>query len=187
MTPPYRSARLATAVLTALVLAGCTAGPDADPVARESAPPSTPPASSPSPAASASAEPSPAPAIDCDTVLSTDGAAKLAADGLTAREPRVGDPLALQMVEAGALACTWTKPQTDITLTLVRLPMTDADWGTWSPALADAGFVETNEPVPGAYTGPVDGSGLAPVVVVADGAMTFVTVPAFAGLIALSQ
>jgi hypothetical protein len=92
-------------------------------------------------------------------------------------------PLAAQLIEAGGLSCNWGKPQTDLVLTVAQL--SDVDFGVWEPALADAGFVETNDPVPGAYTGPVDpGAGISPVVVVNGDTMTFVSALSFAGWIA---
>ena len=121
-------------------------------------------------------------------MLTADAYAKLADDGLEPREPPAVDqlayyPIAAQMVEAGGLSCHWGKPQTDIGLTVTQL--SDADSAVWAPALADAGFVETNDPVPGAYTGPVDGgTGISPVVVVTGDNLTFVSAPTFAGWIA---
>lgn len=153
--------------------------------------PSTSPAASPSETSSAepTTEPSAAPAATCDTVFTPDAYAKLANDGVEPLEPPAADhlatfyPLAAQMVEAGGLSCHWGKPRTDIGLTVTQL--SDPDPAVWGPALADAGFVETNDPVPGAYTGQVDpGSGISPVVVVTGESMTFVSAPTFAGWIA---
>ena len=45
----------------------------------------------------------------------------------------------------------------------------------------EAGYTQTDDPVPGAWSGPIEaGSGLSPVVVVADGTITFVSAPTFA-------
>ncbi|MDQ0894357.1 hypothetical protein [Agromyces ramosus] len=122
-------------------------------------------------------------------MLTPDGYAKLTADGLEPLEPVAVDhlatyfPIAAQMVEAGGLACGWGKPQTDFGLSVTQLSA--ADPAVWEPALADAGFVESNDPVPGAYTGPVDaGSGRSPVVIVAGDTLTFVSAATFAGWIA---
>ena len=172
-------------LLVTLALAGCVATPTPTPPASES------PAVTPSPSASAepTTEPSAAPAATCDTVLTADAYAKLANDGLESREPPAVDhmatyyPFAAQLIEAGGLSCSWGKPQTDLVLTVTQLA--DADSGAWAAALADAGFVESNDPVTGAYTGPVDpGTGISPVVVVAGDSMTFVSAPTFAGWIA---
>ena len=140
----------------------------------------------PTPTPTPSASP---PAAACDAVFTPDAYAKLSNDGLEPLEPPAVDhmatfyPLAAQMVEAGGLSCHWGKPQTEIGLTVTQL--SDAHPAVWGSALADAGFVEANDPVPGAYTGPVDpGSGISPVVVVTGDTMTFVSAPTFAGWIA---
>jgi len=178
MTPRRLIAPPALLFVT-LALAGCVATAAATPTPSQS-PAATP---SPSPSAEPTTEPAAGPAATCDTVLTADAYAKLEADGLEPREPRIFDPLATQMAAAGGLSCMWVRPQTDIALTVAQL--NDADWGAWQPALADAGFVETNDPVAGAYTGHVEsGAGISPVVVVTDDTLTFVSVPAFAGWIA---
>jgi hypothetical protein len=178
MTPRRQIAPPALLFVT-LALVGCVATPAPTPTPSQS-PAATP---SPSPSAEPTTEPAAGPAATCETVLTADAYAKLDADGLEPRDPMMFDPLAMQMAEAGGLGCTWGKPQTDITLTVAQL--TDADWGVWEPALADAGFVETNDPVAGAYTGPVEsGAGISPVVVVTGDSMTFVSAPTFAGWIA---
>lgn len=176
-----RLSALPAVLLVTLALAGCVATPTPTPSPSES------PAASPSP--TATAEPSAAPAATCDTVFTADAYTRLASDGLEPREPHaVGGlagvyPLAAQLIEAGGLSCRWGKPQTDIALNVVQL--FDADFGIWQPALADAGFVETNDPVPGAYTGPVDpGAGISPVVVITEDTLTFVSAPTFASWIA---
>lgn len=121
-------------------------------------------------------------------MLTPDAYGKLAADGLDPIEPppvhHVGTyyPVVAQIIEAGGLACDWGRPQTDIRLTLAQL--SDADMHVWEAALTEGGFVETGDPVPGAYTGPVDsGSGISPVVVVAGDTLTFISAPTFAAWI----
>jgi len=175
-------------LILALALTGCTAAPVAAPPTSES------PAASPSPTASAepASEPSADSAVTCDTVLTPAAYTTFASDGLTPNEPDAAShvatfyPLAAQMVEAGGLACDWGRPQSDAGIMVVQL--SDVDLGVWEPALADAGFVETNDPVPGAYTGPVDpGTGISPVVVVDGDSVTFVSAPTFAGWIAPSS
>lgn len=185
---PRRSSALPVLLVATLALAGCVATPAPTPT-----PSASPPVSaSPTPSAEPTTEPSAAPAASCDTVFTPDAYAKLTADGLDPMElPPVDHlatyyPMAAQMIEAGGLSCRWGKPQTDIGLTVTQL--SDADSGVWEPALADAGFVETNDPVPGAYTGPVDpGSGISPIVVVTGDSLTFVSAPTFAGWIAPSS
>jgi hypothetical protein len=176
---PRRTSALPVLLVSTLALAGCVATPTPTPTPSASPPTSTLPTASTGP----TTEPSAAPAVTCDTVFTLDAYAKLANDGLEPRDPHMWDPLATQMVEAGGLACTWGRPQTDIGLTVTQL--SDIDPAVWASALADAGFIETNDPVAGAYTGTVDsGSGISPVVVVTGDSMTFVSVPTFAGWIA---
>ena len=163
------------------LLSGCTAADDP-------APPSTsiPTASS---ATSASPEPSPtpsaAPAATCDTVLAAEGYRKLADDGLELRPaPRAFDALAVRMVEAGGVACTWGKPNTDIALTVVQVGVAPLD-DAWTVALAETGYVLTDDPVAGAHSGPAEpGSGISPVAVLTDGTLTFVSAPTFATMLA---
>lgn len=172
-----RRALPAAAILLALGLAGCTGG---------GATPSDPPSPSPSPTASAAAtpdaSPSEAPAVGttCDDVLTPDAYAQLEADGLVPIEPEAFDPIAVRMADEGGLVCSWGKPQSDI---LLRVAQANVDSGesAWTDALTAAGYAQTDDPVPGAWTGPVEGgSGLSPVVVVAGGTVTFVSAPTFA-------
>jgi hypothetical protein len=94
-------------------------------------------------------------------------------------EPEAFDPVAVQMADEGGLVCSWGKPQTDI---LLRVAQADVDdEAAWADALSAAGYTQTDDPVPGAWRGPIEeGSGLSPVVVVADGTVTFVSAPTFA-------
>jgi hypothetical protein len=167
----FRSRSLPLVLVLGLALSGCTSQPT--PV----------PTTSPSPPAAPEAAEAPT-SVECTDILSADGNAKLAADGLEPREPRVVDPLAIRLVDAGGVACTWVKPQTDLILTAVQLPVPDSEWETWEAALADSGFVDSTGS--GAlYTGPVEGgSGMSPVVVVMGDRITFLNVPAFADLLA---
>lgn len=162
------------------LLTGCTAGaPDAKAVPSASEAPQT---------ASALPTPEPTPVAqptDCGAVLTEEAMTKLSTDGLEPIEPRLFDPLAVQMQEAGGLACSWGKPSTDLVLTVAQVKFDPADESAWLTALDEAGYVATDEPVPGAYTGPVEaGSGLSPVAVLADGTLTFVSAPVFAEWIA---
>ena len=162
------------------LLTGCTTGtPDAIAV--------------PSPSETAesnSAVPTPestpvAQAIDCEAVLTEEAMAKLSTDGLEPIEPNLFDPLAMQMQEAGGLACSWGKPSTDIVLTVVQVAFDPADESTWLTALEESDYVSTDEPVTGAFTGPVEaGSGLSPVAVLTVGTLTYVSAPTFAEWIA---
>ena len=166
-----------------ILLSGCTPTGDAGTVQT----------SSPTPSASSTPEPAPpptpdaAPAAACDTVLAPAGYQKLADDGLAPTAVGVGYPLVERMTEAGGLACAWGKPQTDIALTVVQVPIGSADEATWRSSLAELGYVESGEPVAGSFTGPVEpGSGVSAVAVLADGTLTFVSAPTFATMLAVS-
>lgn len=173
--------RIALPILVlAIALTGCTAepAPTPSPTQAETAAP-TPVETTTAP------EPSAAPAATCDDIFTAEAYDKLAADGLAPLEPGNDhtDFTAL-MVERGAVGCTWGKPQTDIMFWAAQLPVDDAEWAEWSTALADAGYTQTDSPVPGSFEGPENGSGIAPVVVHGDDVLTFVSVPEFAGWIA---
>ncbi|MEV1128845.1 hypothetical protein [Agromyces sp. NPDC049794] len=163
-----------TVLFAVVALAACTAAPGTTPA------PSAPSATMPSADATSEPEPSAAPAVTCDDVLTAETYTRFEADGIEPIDPPiVVDPFAQQLVEAGALTCTWGAPAAE-GLTVVRL--SDADSTEWEPMLADAGFVETNDPVPGAYTGPVDpGLGETPIVVVTGDTLTYADNPTVAG------
>lgn len=162
----------ASALMLALALTGCAADAPADTAA-----PTTPAAASPEP----TTEPTEQPAIgaSCEDVLAPEAYAKLEADGLEARNADPYDQIAQQIVDDGGIACSWVKPQTDIMLDLAHASGVDED--EWATALTDAGYTQTDDPVPAAWTGPAEpGTGVSPVVVLADGAITFVSAPTFA-------
>jgi hypothetical protein len=169
------------AALAIVLLSGCTSTGEAGE------------GPTPSPTASSTSTPEPAPTPDaapaatCDTVLAAEAYRRLADDGLAPTAVGVGYPLAERMTEAGALACAWGKPQTDVALTVVQVPLGSADEAAWRSSLAELGYVESGEPVAGSFTGPVDpGSGVSSVAVLADGTLTFVSAPTFATMLAVS-
>lgn len=163
---PRRMSTIPAVLFAALALTACATSPEATPS------PSAPPDTTPSSSATSEPQPSTEPAATCDTVLTAETYDMFEADGVEAIEPPiVVNQLAQQMVEAGGLACTWGRPAAE-GLTVVQ--SSDADWAVWESALADADFVETNDPVPGSYTGPVDpGSGVSPIVVVDGNTLTY--------------
>lgn len=169
------------AVLAIMLLAGCAQPGDVGETpspSRTTAPSST---SEPSPVPS----PDAAPAATCDTLLTDEAYQKLADDGLAPTGVGVGYPLVERMTEAGALACAWGKPQTDIALTVVQLPLGSADEAAWRSTLAELGYVESGQPVAGSFTGPVDpASGISSVAVLAGGTLTFVSAPTYATMLA---
>ena len=177
MTRIPTTAPLLVCGLSLLLLTGCVTG------AATSEP--TPTASS-APETSADSTPEPtATAITCDTVLTEPAYAELEADGLTPVDAQVFDPFAAQLVEAGATTCAWGRPQSDTGLTVVALAVTAADMGAWHTTLAETGYVLTDDPVPGAHTGPVEpGTGVPTVVVMGDDRITFLNTAAFAASVA---
>lgn len=166
----------ASAALTlSLGLAACATADD-DPA--DSAAPTTPAAASPEPTTGPATE-QPAIGTTCEDVLAPEAYAKLEADGLEPRDPGANDPIAQQIAAEGGLACTWVKPQTDNVLNLAHATGVDED--EWTTTLIEAGYTQTDDPVAGAWTGPVEpGTGVNPVVVLADGTITFVSAPHFA-------
>ncbi|GAA1794763.1 hypothetical protein [Agromyces lapidis] len=178
---------LIVAAASLLVVAGlsaCTAAGAPD----GSAEPTAAPTAAPTTSASATPTDSPAPtsvAVTCDTVLAPEAYAQLESDGLTPRDPIAHTEFMGAMLDAGALGCRWGKEATDLSLDVARLTVDDATWPEWEVALTAAGYTLTDDPVPGAYTGPVDpGTGLSPVVVKTDDAIVYVGAPVFAGWIA---
>lgn len=104
---------------------------------------------------------------------------------MTPREPGTHTAFMTSMTDAGGLACRWAKDQTDISLQVAQLHVNASDLPEWEAALAAAGYTRTDDPVPGAYTGPVEpGSGVSPVVVVSGTTLTYVSAPVFATWIA---
>jgi hypothetical protein len=166
----------ASAALTlSLGLAACAG----DGAPAESASPTTPAAASPETTTEPTMTEEPAIGASCEDVLAPEAYAKMEADGL---EPTVFtpfDPIAVRIAEEGGLACAWGKPQTDLVLSVAQIAASDES--AWSSALAEAGYTRTDDPVAGAYSGQPDaGNGISPVVIVADGTVTFVTLPDFA-------
>jgi hypothetical protein len=166
----------ASAALTlSLGLAACAG--DGEPA--ESASPTTPAAASPEPTTEPTTTEQPAIGTSCEDVLAPEAYAKMEADGL---EPTVFtpfDPIAVRIADEGGLTCAWGKPQTDNVLSVAQIAA--GDESAWSSALADAGYTRTDDPVAGAFSGQPDaGNGISPVVVLADGTITFVSAPTFA-------
>ena len=80
------------------------------------------------------------------------------------------------LLEAGALGCTWTKPQSDIALWVARLPETEAAWDTRRVELLAAGWTEGEDPLSGTLTAPADyDANYIPAMVHADGVTYFVS------------
>lgn len=176
-----RRALPAAVILLALGLSACAPGTPATDDASAT--------TSPEPSASAIAEPTPTPtptapagvAATCDTLLTPDAYAKIEADGLEPTSATPFDPLAVRITEEGGLICSWGRPQTDLILSVAQVSAGD-DETVWANALAEGGYSQTGNPVPGAYTGQPDAAmGATPTVIVADGTVTFVNLPAYAG------
>ncbi|WP_350348471.1 hypothetical protein ABIQ69_00665 [Agromyces sp. G08B096] len=172
-----------TAAIAIGLLAACTSTPatTAPPVA--SADPSSSPTETPA------AEPTDAPAGEptCETVLTAPGADALAADGLVlASEPGfLLGPAMEDLVADGALACTWTKPQSDIAVWFARLPEPDDAWQARQAALVAEGWQQTDAPLPGTLTAPADyDANYAPSIVHIDGVTVFVSYADFLSSVA---
>ena len=176
-----RRALPAAVILLALGLSACSAG---TPTVDDPAPSTT---ASPKPSAPASSEPTATPttpagiAATCDNVLTPEAYAKIEADGLEPTPATPFDPLAIRITEEGGLMCSWGRPHTDLILSVAQVPAGD-DETAWTNALAEGGYSQTDDPVPGAYSGQPDAAmGATPTVIIADGTVTFVNLPAYAG------
>jgi hypothetical protein len=166
-----------TLLALALGLTGCTAGGPTTPTDLPS-PSSTAPASVP-------ADPSPSEAPNagatCENVMTPDAYSKIDADGLEETLFTAFDPIAVRIADEGGVTCAWGKPQTDNVLSVAQVAV-GADEAAWMSALAEGGYTRTDDPVAGAFSGQPDaGNGIPPVVIVADGTVTFVSSPQFAG------
>lgn len=180
-----RTAKTAALLLAGgLLLTGCTNTPD------PTASPTPPSSATAAPSASATetpvAEPAPAPApapepepATCDTVLTPEAVAALAEQGLDPIDANVASyPLAQQFAAAGGVACSWGKPQTDIRFTVVQLAILESEQDVWARVLDDNGYVVTDDPVPGARTGPIEpGSGMPSGALAEPTRVTFTSVP----------
>lgn len=80
------------------------------------------------------------------------------------------------MADEGGLSCLWVKPQSDIMLYLSQLDVSESDWPARKAELIDAGFTESDDPLPGTLLAPEDYDGnMRPVVAYNDGTMYFVS------------
>jgi hypothetical protein len=183
MTSPAPTALLAAALLLAgAALTGCGATSTNDASTTEAA---TSGATTDAPGADPSSPSAPTTPGEpgCDSVLTDAARAQLEADGLEQVDVGASTYYAIadDLVEAGGLACKWGRPSSDVSMTVVQLSGVDVATSEWPAALAAEGYVETGDPVPGAYTGPADpGTGLPSVVVVTADRLTFVSAPTFA-------
>jgi hypothetical protein len=167
-----RALAASAALMLSLGLAACVSD------AGEPAETSSPTASDPAPAEPTATD-QPAIGTSCEDVLTPEAYAQLEADGLTARDLDPKDPVIDRIAEGGGLVCSWGKPQSGTVLHVAQL--SDVDEATWAEVLAETGYTQSDDPVPGAWTGPLAlGADLRPVVVLADGTVTFVSAPTFA-------
>lgn len=178
-------ARLATTTVlllaAGLLLTGCTTTPDPKPSSPPSANATAAPSATPAETPDAGSEPESEPAT-CETMLTPEADAALAEAGLELRDDASAvSPLAEQLAAAGGVACTWRKPQSDVQFTVVQLAIAPDEHDEWARVLAEQGYAQTDDPVPGAFTGPVEpGSGISPATVLEAGRITFVSAPAHA-------
>ena len=126
----------------------------------------------------------------CDDVLTADEYASLASDGLTIR-PDDAFPLGPAMadlIDDGALHCTWAGEQGDVAVWFAQLPEADDGWATREAELLATGWTRGDDPLPGTLTAPADYDGnYVPSVVHVDGTTYFVSYAGFfASVAALS-
>jgi hypothetical protein len=178
MTRTYvpRMVAASAALALAIGLAACTSDTDAPDA---TSPAGTPTETGPEPTTEPTATDQPAIGTSCEDVLTPEAYAQLEADGLTARDLDPKDPVIDRIAEGGGLVCSWGKPQSGTVLHVAQL--SGVDEATWAQVLAETGYTQSDDPVPGAWTGPLAlGADLRPVVVLADGTVTFVSAPTFA-------
>jgi hypothetical protein len=170
----------AGAFLLLALSTGCSATPTTD------AAPTTVPSASPEPMTTPTPTPAPDPAT-CETVLTDEEYASLAADGLTLR-PDDAFPLGSAMsdlIDDGALHCTWAGEQGDVAVWFAQLAESDDAWGARESELTAAGWIRTDDPMPGTLTAPTDyDANYLPSMVHVDGMTYFVSYAAFFGSVA---
>lgn len=136
------SPRLLTALVATigtLALAGCGSGAPTSSSTSTSTPSATP-TSTPSAETTATAA-----AATCDTILTEQGYADLEQTQMEPRAYQVTRTDLTFLVDAGGVACTWTKPQTDISATVAQAPFDETAWAAKQAELEAAGFVESDE------------------------------------------
>lgn len=175
-------ATTATLIAAVLLLAGCTTAPEAEPGSTRTQAATAAPAPTTTPTETAAPEPAPEPEpepVTCDTILTPEALAALAEQGLEPQDANVDSyPLAQQFAAAGGVACSWARPQTDIRLTAVQLAVLESEQDVWARVLEENGYAPTDDPVPGAWTGPVEpGTGIASAALVEPTRISFVNIP----------
>lgn len=167
----------ASAALTlAIGLAGC-AGDAGEPA--ESASPAVPTTATPEPTTEPTTSEEPAIGTSCEDVLAPEAYAQLESDGLVARDLDPKDPVIDRIADEDGIVCSWGTQQSGTVLHVAQA--TGVDEAAWAEVLTATGYEQTDDPVPGAWTGPMGlGGDLNPTVVLADGTVTFVSAPTFA-------
>lgn len=141
------------AALLAVGLAGCTAWNGLAPATTAATTTATP-----APSAEATTPPPTAPVAlaDCDTMLTEDGYADLAASNLTEMDFTLGSwhyPLVHTMAADGVL-CHWGRPASDSGVEVGQLAMDEATWETTRAQLEAEGYVADDATIPGFIDGP---------------------------------
>jgi hypothetical protein len=169
--------RHAILTLTAvLALSGCsaTAAPDSlatTPEVSASATPTASPAPATTPsAAPPSAAPPDAAVASCDTILTDDEYAALAADGLTLDpDIRAFDDTMQSLMDDG-FGCYWTRGGGDVRVWYAQAAQDDGTWAAQKQGLLDSGWAQTDDPVPGVLqAGPDHDPNYSPAVVHQEG------------------
>jgi hypothetical protein len=153
--------------------------------------PSTPAPGSASPT-SASSEPSAedaAPTATCDTVLTDAEYADLAADGLTLNpDIFVLDATMQSLIDAGGLACYWTRTGGDVRVWFAQAALGPTEWDDQKQALIGEGWTETDTPVAGVIQAPTDNDDdYIPVMTYRDGAAYYASYADFLGSVQALQ
>lgn len=144
--------RHAIITLTAvLALSGCsaTAAPDSSASPTPAVSASATPTASPAPATTPSAAPPDAAVAGCDTILTDDEYAALAADGLTLDpDIRAFDDTMQSLMDEG-FGCYWTRGGGDVAVWYAQAGQDDDSWAAQKQGLLDSGWTQTDDPVPG--------------------------------------
>jgi hypothetical protein len=150
--------------LLALLLSGCVgsavdaagsgaAAGTAAPVASTSA---TPVASAPAAAHTPEASDPAHSSASCESVLTADEYTRLVEENLALNaQPYLLGTVMERMVAAGAVACVWSKPNSDISVWYARLDVGDGG-GTWLTELEAEGWLEDTARGDGTYLAPAD-------------------------------
>ncbi|MCU1446277.1 hypothetical protein [Cryobacterium sp.] len=184
---------VALTFIAVLALTGCSSAvapdPPASPTSATSATASPTPTATAAPASTATASPTPSAttsetpvtAPGCDTVLTDDEYASLAADGLVlAPDVRVLDDVMQTLMDEG-FGCQWAGGG-DVSVWYAQADHDEATWAARRQELLDAGWTETDTPTEGVLAAPADHDpNYVPVVVHRNGVTYYASYDRFLG------